>query len=183
MSDALLVQDSDYASHPLWGSCMGSTLKFCNLEALRALEEGKSGSDRLLCVEKIGQNVFVIRMVRASGMAEGEQDVRKGTRADALSAIALWMGRFECTYVEWAPKNIITASLPDLSELLVSPRDGAVSSLTSRRRQAVPLSPASSDAHSPCSSRSSMPNGSDFSYEAVANDLLSLTTPREAISI
>jgi hypothetical protein len=187
----ILVQGAEYEDHPLWSSCIGSTLKFCNLLALREMEVDEDvvraaprQTEKLLSVEKLGPNVFVLRVV--TSRREVAPQMRKAGKCGALEAMGEWMARYPTTYVEWAPKHILAACLEVLPDLL-SPRDGAVASLTTRRsrgRSGAPPSPSSSETQSPTSSSSSDWRGSEdngYSYEAAANDLLSMTSPRDEL--
>ncbi len=189
---------SEYDDHPIWASCIGSTLKFCNLVAVREMEEDYDEScalaaprqtEKLLSVEKLGQNLFVLRVVMSR--REAAPQARKLGKSAVLEAVGEWMASHPTTYVEWAPKRILAAGLELPSELL-SPRDGAVASLTTRRsrergRGGPPQSPSSSETQSPSSHsarsdwRCSDEQG--YSYEAAANDLLAMTSPREEVSI
>ena len=160
------------------------------MEQEEEVPETPRHSEMLMSVEKLGQNVFVLRLVTSRGrgdLNDAPADLRKAGKAETLEAIGDWMERHPTSYVEWAPKHIMSAASLELSELLQSPRDGAVASLGTRRhgRGGLLLSPSCSDSQSPTSSaRSEWRRGSDdagYSYEAAANDLLAMTPPLEVL--
>ncbi len=122
-----------YADHPFWSSCIGSSLKFCNLWALDP-EEG-SLHEKLLCLKKIGSDLFELRIVRASGEC--------GTKCSserALIVIDDWMSKFgNCTFVEWVPRVVLDETLLGSEELkvLLLPSRPA-DSITLRRKSVTP---------------------------------------------
>jgi hypothetical protein len=139
-----------YADHPVWASCVGSTLKFCNLRAFDAENEAR---ERLLCVKKMGPNLFELRFVKASG-----ETVSRVGQEKVLAAVDSWMARFAaCTYVEWIPRFILSSSVSvgsvsaelELEALAASPLC-PTSSLTSRRAAPPLLLSPHSEVQSSC---------------------------------
>jgi hypothetical protein len=133
-------------SHPIWSSCVGSTLKFCNLKALNCSDDDQSGlhDDKLMCIKKMGPNLFELRYVRDSGEVSS-----KVPQESVLKGIAAWMSKYQsCCYAEWVPRFILSASQGSLVDVdSWSSPSCATTSLTSRRRGGV--SSPSSEVQSP----------------------------------
>ncbi len=145
---------------------MGSTLKFCNLLAFDP--ENGVVDEKLLCFKKLGPDVFELRIVKTSG-----EIGTKATMERSLMAIDDWMKKFgACTYVEWVPRSILSASFEDL--IMASANACPTSSLTSRRGGHA-TSPHSSE------TQSSLGRSEDSTAEALVLDLLSTSSAPKTV--
>ena len=160
----------------MWSSCPGSTLKFCNLAALHEPDEKDSASfrpDRLMCLEKLGQDQFLIRVVGARSAVKQERTtmcgMKKGNKEVALDHALRWMKRYGATtYVEWTPKLLMLSAISDYLS-------GSETTANPSRRLKKPQTSADT-----CSSATVTDNDSeitphsvhDGSFEATVSDLL-----------
>jgi len=96
---------SEYMSHPLWKSCIGSKLTFCNLAVLlhgMADEVPEEGAK--LSMEKLGADLFSVRVEGGKGSV----DDSRCDRNKCLKLIETWMATLGATtYVDWAEKRIL----------------------------------------------------------------------------